>query len=161
MTVAAVSPVTNYVGNGTVAAFPFPFPVWTPSQIQVIVGGGVTPVVLTLTTDYTVSGLNAAGTPFSTLGVVTLVNAGQTWLSGGNLATGFSLSISRVLTLQQLTSLRNQGDFYPETIEDALDYEMMVMQQLNTGGVTLIDLFNGHTYQLVMINGVLSQVQIS
>lgn len=161
MTLAAANPIVSYVGNNSTFIFPFPFPTYTQADLFVVVVGASQSYVLTLGTDYTVADLNLTGTPASVEGAIELVDHSQAWLSDGNLASGYSLIIQRIVSLAQLTSLRNQGDFYPETIEDALDYEMMAIQQIQAGAYVIADLLNGHTYRLVMINGVLSQIQVT
>lgn len=162
MVLAANVPVNSFVGNGSANAFSFTFPIFNQTHLLVSVintlnGSAQT---LTLATDYTVSGLNPSGEPAST-GTVTLVSAGQGWLSGGNLATGWTLAIILNVPLAQTFSFRNQGDFYRTSIENALDYEMMCNQQLQSAGYVLTDIVTGSTYRLIMVNGVLSQIQIS
>lgn len=115
---------------------------------------------LTEGVDYTVSGLNPAGTPAST-GSITLINAGQAWLSGNNLATGWILTIIRALALSQNTSFRNQGDFYRSSLEDALDYLTMLIQDEASGIFILTDQVTGIQYLMIMINGVFSQTPIT
>lgn len=162
MTVAVCTPINSYVGAGSASTFPFSFPVWNQTQFIVTVAP-VTPgqgYTLTQGVDYTVSGLNPAGTPAST-GSITLINAGQTWLSGNNLATGWILTIIRTLSLSQNTSIRNQGDFYRSSLEDALDYLTMLIQDQATGIFILTDQVTGTQYLMVMINGVLSQIPIT
>lgn len=160
LTLAAANPVVTYIGNGSANVFSFPFPVFSQGDIVVLVVSASQSYLLAINTDYTISGLNS-GDPASVVGAVTLVSSGQAWLSGGKLATGYTIILQRVVSLAQLTSVRNQGDFYPEVIEDSLDYLMMAIQQIQAGVYVINDLVNGHTYRLVMINGVLSQVQVS
>lgn len=163
MTVAAVSPINSYLGADNANTFPFTFPVWNSSQF-IVTAAPTTPgknYQLTLGVDYTVTGLNPAGTPFST-GNIVLVNVGQAWLDGsGFLASGWVLTIVRTLTLNQNTSIRNQGDYYPETLEDALDYEMMCLQDQAAGVFILLDQVTGQKYLMVMINNVFSQIPIA
>lgn len=165
MTLAAASPIVTYPGNGASNVFSFPFPTFEDTDIVVsVIQTTSSPNIitaLTLGTDYSVSGLNAAGTPASSTGVVTLISAGQPWISGGFLASGYSLSLQRIVSVEQLTSIRNQGDYYPETIEDSLDYITMILQQLSdqigtgTGALVVADLVDGQTYRIVTQNGVL------
>lgn len=159
LTLAAATPTVTYAGNDAVGSFSFPFPVFQQSDLEVIIVGA-TKATLTLGTDYTVSGLSPGGSPALTTGVVTLIATGQPWLTGSNLATGYSLVIQRQMLVQQLTSLRNQGPYYPETIEDALDYITMLLQQQSVGSFILQDTVNGNFYQLIMVDGILSQVQV-
>lgn len=162
MVLAAVVPVNSYVGAGSANLFAFTFPIFNQTHILVTVINTVTGVqeTLTLATDFTVSGLNASGDPAST-GSITLVSAGQAWLSGGNLATNWTLSIILNVPLAQTFSFRNQGDFYRSALENALDYEMMCNQQLQAAGFVLTDIVTGYTYRLFMVNGVLSQMRLT
>lgn len=162
MTVAVCTPINSYVGNGSANTFPFVFPVWNQGQFIVTVAP-TTPGVgyqLTPGVDYTTSGLSPAGTPAQE-GAITLVNAGQAWLSGNNLATGWILTIVRTLALVQATSIRNQGDFYRSSLEDALDYLTMLIQDQATGTFILTDQVTQQQYLMVMINGVFSQIPIT
>lgn len=162
MTVAVCTPINSYVGAGSANTFPFIFPVWNQAQITVTVAP-ITPGTgyqLTQGVDYTVSGLNPAGTP-AAQGSITLINAGQIWLSGNNLATGWILTIVRTLSLTQNTSIRNQGDFYRSSLEDALDYLTMLIQDQSTGTFILTDQVTNQNYLMVMINGVFSQIPIT
>ncbi len=75
--------------------------------------------VLLNNTQYSISGIgNANG------GTVTYP------LSGSPIATGTSLTMIRILAYQQLTDLINQGGYYPDVVEAALDYLTMLTQQL-------------------------------
>ena len=124
------------------------------------------PSTLVQTVDYTVNGLITGG-GMSSVGSITLVNASQAWLTAGNLSTGWGLSISRLVPIVQNTSLRNQGDFFPEVVENQLDYLTMLIQQMqqqiNNAGTSLIltDIITGSTYRLIMVNGVLNTLQLS
>lgn len=130
MTLANTPTVDSYVGTGSVNVYPFNFVAFQAADISVIVTSPAgTNTDLFLGTDYTVSGLNPAGGPPSS-GQITLVDNSQEWLTSGFLITGWSLVITRDVAVVQNTSIRNQGDFYQETIEDALDYLTMICQQL-------------------------------
>lgn len=132
MTLAANVPINGYVGNSGANTYAFTFPVFTQSQISVSVTSpspDFTLYNLVIGTDYTVTGLNASGDPAST-GSIVLVNSSQAWLTGGNLITGWALVIQINVPYAQTTSIRNQGDFYRSALEDALDYDVMQIQQL-------------------------------
>ena len=161
MTVAVGSPLNAYVSNGSSAAFNFTFPVFNSRQVLVLVtspaGTGYT---LALGTDYTVSGLNAAGDPASS-GTVNLVNSGQAWLTGGNLTTGWTIIIQSNFPIAQTTSIRNGGDSYRSALENALDYITYLLQQNQVSAMTVTDVVTGYVYRMEMINGVWSQVRIA
>lgn len=162
MTVAATTPVNQYLGNGGSNSFSFTFPVFNPSQLTVSVNGASLSQALVLGVDYSVSGLNAAGNPAST-GNIVLINAGQSWLSGGNLAVGYTITIIRSVPYSQTTSIRNQGDFYRASLEDALDILEMQIQQLSVmqNNPIYTDIVTGFTYQIVFANGVLSAQRLT
>ena len=111
-----------YIGSGAASTFPFSFKVFTKSDLKVVrlQVATSTETVLALTTDYTaVLNPDQNSNPG---GSITLV--------GGNLAAGNNLVItSNVLSLQE-TDLTNQGGFYPEVINDALDKNIIQIQQL-------------------------------
>ncbi len=48
---------------------------------------------------------------------------------GTLLPSGEQLVLERTVTMAQTTRLRNQGDWRPETVEDAFDFLMMALQQ--------------------------------
>lgn len=130
MTLAATPIVNSYVGTGGANSYSFNFPVFSAGDITVVV---ISPTgvksTLSLGIDYVVAGLYPIGGP-ATTGSITLVNSSQAWLTGGNLTSGWTIAITRIVSLAQSTTFRNQGDFYQETIESALDYLMMAIQQL-------------------------------
>lgn len=125
MTVSTVVNHNDYIGNGVTTSFPYTFRIFTESNLVVEVTDteSVT-TTLTLNTDYTVTG---AGT-----------YQGGSVLLNTPLDNGFFISIVRHLTPVQETDLRNQGKFFPETHEDALDYLTMLIQQC-LYGTDLID----------------------
>ena len=110
-----------FVGNGSVATFPFTFKVFTQNEVVVVRKQNSTSqeTTLTITTDYTVT-LNPDqnGNP-----------GGSITLTAGNLASGFTLVITSDLEALQQTDLTNQGGFYPEVINDALDKSVILHQQ--------------------------------
>lgn len=105
-------------GNGLTTSFDFPFPVPLASELYVyLTSGGVTTL------------LNPS--QYSTTGVGTSNGGSVTYpLSGSPIPTGSFLTIQRILTFQQLTSLVDQSGYYPNVVENALDYLTMLCQQL-------------------------------
>lgn len=124
MTISSTTRIAGpYIGAGTTATFPFAFKVFAASDLDVIkltVSTGVQ-ATLALTTDYTVS-LNADQNS-NPGGSITLV--------AGNLASGFNLTITSDIANLQPTDLTNQGGFYPEVINDALDRATIQIQQVS------------------------------
>lgn len=129
MTIASTTNRNDYTGNAATSVFAYSFRIIKNTHLKVTVRDIATPpleTTLTLTTDYTVSGVGA-----SSGGNLTLVNASQSWLVAGtpNLKANFKLTIRRVVSLIQETDIRNQGDFFPEVHEDQFDLDMMAAQQ--------------------------------
>ena len=120
MTINSTTRKTNpLVGNGNTATYPFAFKVFQDSEIVVKKLEISTNIETTLT-------LGASNDYIVTLNSDQNSNPGGsiTLRSGGNnqnLATGFQIVITSSLTALQGTDLTNQGGFYPEVINDALD----------------------------------------
>lgn len=116
MTVSTVVDHNDYTGNGVTTSFPYTFRIFKKTDLTVsVVDLNENITELIVDTDYTVT--NAGG------------------YSGGNvvlttpLATGWQISIARELEATQETDLRNQGKFFAEVHEDALDKLTMLIQQ--------------------------------
>lgn len=125
-TISSTTSRMTYTGNGAVDTYSYTFKIFSSSDLLVTVRDtDDVETTLTLTTDYTVTGVGrTAG------GTVVLVNSAQSWLDvDGDLKTGYTLSIRRVKQLKQLTDIRNQGAFYPEVHEDTFDGLVMIDQQ--------------------------------
>ena len=123
MTISSTTRVAGpFTGNGTASAFPFAFKVFAAGDLDVLRTLTSTGVVTTLVlnSDYTVS-LNADQNT-SPGGTVTL--------TGGNLATGTTLLVASSVDNTQQVDLTNQGGFYPEVINDALDRATIQVQQV-------------------------------
>lgn len=106
-----------YTGNGVTTIFPYPFRIIDKTHLKVskYVAGIETPLIVD-------TGFTVAGVGVLSGGTVTLV--------GGALTSGAMLVIRRVPPVTQLTEIRNQGDFYPEAIEDAIDNSVMITQAI-------------------------------
>lgn len=110
-----------YAGNGATTLFAVAFACFAASDLNVVrtdAAGVDTP--LALGTDYSVS-LNADQTN-SPGGTVTLAVAP---------AAGLQVTILRNVALTQGTQLPNQGGWYPQVVEKALDKLTMLVQQLS------------------------------
>lgn len=127
MSIASTTNRVDYTGNGAVDTYAYTFRIFAGTDLLVTVRDtNDVETTLTLTTHYTVTGAGDASG-----GNVALVNGAFAWLDGdGDLKTGFALSIRRSRPLTQETDIRNQGDFFPETHEDAFDHLVMISQQL-------------------------------
>ena len=106
-----------YNGNGVTTVFDYDFRIIESSHLHVIKANAAgVETTLALTTDYTVSGAGDAGG-----GSITVLVAP---------ATGETITILRNMPFTQETDLENQGAYYAETVEDALDAAAMRDQQL-------------------------------
>lgn len=118
MTVLTTTDRTIAQGNGVTTIFNYDFLIdeadhvvitYTDTAgVETVVGAG----------DYNLTGL---GNPLG--GTV------EYPLVGSPIASGTTLTIQRVLPATQNTVFDNQGAFYPTTVEDALDYVTMLIQQ--------------------------------
>lgn len=119
MTISTSSSKIVALGNGATVMFTFGFLIPQSGEEQVIFTDANGVQTILPNTQYMLVGFgNPAG------GTVTYP------LVGSPIPTGTSLTIARVLPLVQGTTISNQGAFYPQVVEGALDYEMMVSQQL-------------------------------
>ena len=128
MTINSTTRKTNaLVGNGNTATYPFAFKVFTDADVVVKKLEVSTSIETTLTlganNDYIVT-LNEDqnGNPG---GSITLKSGGNNF----NLPSGFQLVITSAVEPLQGTDLTNQGGFYPEVINDALDKAVILHQQ--------------------------------
>jgi hypothetical protein len=120
----------TYSGNGATTSFPYPFPVAEAAFLQVsITNGNVSPPVTTVLSpsQYSVTGIGNGipGAPNPVAGGV-VTYAGN----GTPLAAGWTITIQRIVPYQQSSTLQNQGGFYPQVVEAALDDVVMQTQQL-------------------------------
>ncbi len=125
MTITTSASATTYQGNGATTVFPFAFPVTDATTLVATVTDNTqSPAIVTTLTaaQYNVTGIGG-----STGGSVTYP------LSGSPLATGLALTLQRVVPYVQDTSLVNQGGFYPDVLEGALDILTEQTQQLAEG----------------------------
>jgi hypothetical protein len=126
MALSSLTNRNNYTGNGSLSSYSYSYRIQDQTHLRVtVMDTNDVETLLTLTTDYTVSGVGGASG-----GSITLVNASQAWLTSGHLKSGYRITIRRVLPLKQNNDIRNSGDFFAATHEDEFDYLTMVDQQL-------------------------------
>lgn len=125
MTVASpIAKAGPFLDDGTTAVYPFTLQVSQASDVKLIrttkVGSLYSDAVLSFGVDYTVA-LNPdqVATPGGT--VTTLANDAGTYLT-----------VVRDVQYTQGVSIPNQGGFYPEVLEGALDKLTMLVQQIRT-----------------------------
>lgn len=124
MTLANKSNLITVVADGVTSAFTFQFLI--PSTASCVVSFSdptADPVTETVvpTGSFTLTG---AGDPDG--GTVTYPT------SGSPVTAGFNVTIERIVPLNQTASIGNQGNFYPQTAEAALDNLTMMAQQLQS-----------------------------
>jgi len=125
MTVSTTSNKITYAGNGATTIFGFTFPAVAASDLQVFFTDATGVVTLLASNLYSVALFPAvAPNPTAFGGNVTYP------LIGSPIATGTSLTILRTLPETQPVSLANQSTAYQAAIEQALDYQTMLVQQL-------------------------------
>lgn len=116
MTVSTQVSRNEYTGNGATTQYDFTFRILDKSHLLVqTLDTSESIVTLTLGTDYTVTGVNR-------------YNGGKVVLRSA-LPAGYKISIERSTPVTQEASIRNQGGFFPEIHEDALDKLTMLVQQ--------------------------------
>lgn len=116
MTVSTTTSTAQFDPNGVTINFPFAFRFFAATDLKVFwQKPDGTIQLLVLNSNYTVQGVgNAAGGSITTIG---------TPLPNGRLV------VSRIMVATQLTSFRNQGEFFAEIHEDAFDKLVMLVQQ--------------------------------
>lgn len=116
MTVSTTTSTAQFDPNGVTINFPFAFRFFAATDLKVFwQKPDGTILLLTLNSNYTVQGAgNNAGGSITTIG---------TPLPNGLLV------VSRIMVATQLTSFRNQGEFFAEIHEDAFDKLVMLVQQ--------------------------------
>lgn len=118
MTVATQLILVFYEGDDSAVTFPFTFPVYDETHLQVWLQDDTTKVLIAVAdSDYSVAGIdNENG------GSVTFNTAPP---------TGSNVLIARVLPFTQDLDVDNQGGFYPNNFEIELDLIEMQTQQVN------------------------------
>lgn len=122
MTVSSQTSNETFDGNGVTTIFDLPFRFFENSDIQASLVNPATNTVtaLILGTDYSLTG---AGLPeqFGTAPgkITTFVPV----------AVGMQLHVERIMDIEQLTDIINQGEFFAEVHEDVFDRLCMLIQQ--------------------------------
>jgi hypothetical protein len=116
MTVSSATQKVQYNGNGSTTVFAYTFKVFDQNDLTVIVRSAAgTETVKTITTHYTVSGVGSAGG-----GNVTMLTAP---------IAGETLTILREQDLTQELDLVENDPFPAQSLEDALDKLIFMVQQ--------------------------------
>jgi hypothetical protein len=117
VTLSTLTNRINYPGAGLAGPFAIPFRFFAAADLLLTrVAASGTETTLVYGADFTVTGIGDA------TGSATLTTV---------LAVGETISIRRAPALTQPTSIRNQGAYFPATIEDEFDRIAMQLQSLN------------------------------
>lgn len=132
MTLTSTNNRVSYPGGGSTGPFAFPFRILAATDLQVYKGVPGLEALLGYGTDYTISGIgNASGT-------ITLTAASSELIT-----------ILRLPALTQPISIRNQGTYFPATIEDQLDriaMQLQAIQDLQDRSLHLSEAFDPSLY---------------
>lgn len=143
MTLPVSDTSVTYTGNNVTTIFPFGFRVDAAEHLVVTlitIASGAS--VIVNPANYTITGLTAPGG-----GSITYPNA------GAPLTTAYQINIKRIVPLLQLLDIGQQSAFSPEVLEQALDYIVMMIQQLGIagGGVSVGISTNQRTGSIIVI----------
>ena len=118
MTVSSETSRNDYIGTGAIDTYDYSYRIFAATHLKVTVADldGIE-TELSYPADFTVTGVGS-------------YSGGTITLTAGNLANGYALTIRRVVPLLQETDLRNQGGYYPETVEDVMDLVTMMAQSI-------------------------------
>lgn len=123
MSISSTTARNDYTGTGALSTWTYSFKIFDKTQLAVTVYSSVTGVEtpLTLDVDYTVTGAGSetGGTIVQIFGSAIAVV----------LPTTSKITIKRNVALTQPAAIKNQGRFAPNTIEDAFDRNVMILQQ--------------------------------
>lgn len=134
---SSVSKTPTYACNGSTTSFPYGFKILAASDLAVILEGvDGFQTILTLGTDYTLSGIGSdLGGTISTVTVY---------------PTGSKLIGVRRPSFLQSVDLQNQGAFFAQVIEEALDLAAMRDQNLQAELVNVIRAPDTETVSMVL-----------
>ena len=112
MAITSTANRIQYTGNGATTAYSLPYLTYLSSHVEVYLDGFIQ------ASGYTVTGMGGAS------GVTVTFTTAP--------ASGVSIVLQRVVPFKQESVISATGPFPAKTVEKALDYEMMTMQQLDT-----------------------------
>jgi hypothetical protein len=127
MTISTTSTTVTYQGNGSTTAFTFSFVADSPSDLVVSLTDSSGIVTLLDPSQYSVV-LN----PVPTGGLWGIGGTVTYPISGSPISSGTNITITRAVPYTQDVSISNQGAFYPQAVEQALDVLELQIQQIKT-----------------------------
>lgn len=125
MTISSAQSITTVAGNGSQTAFSFGFVADAASDISVSSIGSNGSITLLSPTTYSVTLNPATSNQLWPVGGIVIYP-----LVGSPIPTGTYLQIQRILPLTQLITTQNQGNYYAQVTEQALDTIEMQLQQV-------------------------------
>lgn len=130
MTISTTTSVVTYAGNGVTTVFSFPFVGDNASTLEVLYTSPQGVISVLAPTAYTLT-INppAVGQLWGIGGVVTYPIIGSPPVP---ISTGSFITIQRIVPYEQTVTISNQGSFYPQAVEQALDLLELQIQQLVT-----------------------------
>lgn len=129
MTISTETSVVTYTGNGATTVFTFPFVSGgVSSDIEVIFTNSAGVETILDTSQYTL-----VFNPIPVGGLWSIGGSVTYPIAGSPIQIGTYLTINRTVPFEQTVSINNQGAFYPQAVEQALDLLELQLQQLNTG----------------------------
>lgn len=121
MTISVESMHVFHQGDGAQQTFDYNFRVIAPSHLFVYLMNDDDSTVQELVLDY----------DYSVTGTGEFTEGGTVVLNTIVPSVTQKLLIARILPLQQILDLRNQGSFFPENLEETYDRIVMMLQQLD------------------------------
>lgn len=119
MTLSTTSSSITYQGNSAATTFSYSFPIPEADEVVISLTNIATSAVTVIPSgQYSITGIGGTG------GIVTYP------LIGSPITSAYNLTIQRIVPLVQETELVNQSGYYPQVVEDALDYLTMEVQQM-------------------------------
>ena len=112
--------VARFIGNGAATSFSFNFPIYQSTDLEVTFTDAAGKDRILSASEYSVSVADYPGA-----GAVTYQP------DGAAIPIGTKITIRRVLSIEQTTDLENQGGYYPDVLETALDHQTRTVAQLN------------------------------
>ncbi len=126
MTISSTASAETLLGNGATSVWAYAFIADSANNIQVSYTNAVGVSTILTPSQYTLTiNAPAVGSLWGVGGTLTYPT------SGPAIPSGTSLTIRRVLPLQQLTTISDQGPFNPQVIETAMDTLCMEIQQVS------------------------------
>lgn len=126
MTVSTTASSSTFLGNGATTTFEFSWIAVAAADIEVIY--------------FDTEGAQTTLSPSQYTLVISAADPGELWGVGGSvtyptsgspIASGSLLVVQRILPLTQDTTISNQGDFYPQSVEAMGDVLCMEIQQVS------------------------------